>query len=149
MAITYAEICDAIADYLDATCPVLRRIQSYDEMTEGMQDWPTIQVYPEALETVAADSGTQWNTFGGALIQETHIIHVDFYARQRSHIGEDMAALVEGIDEICDALEPAGGCPPFELEGIKNYQWSWSRVVFEYASVMYMGARFVIRVRTF
>lgn len=148
MAITYMQICNAIEAYLAGTCPSLSRTQSYDELTEGMNDWPAIQVYPEACETVAADSGTQTTTFQLGVIQETLIFHVDYYARQRSHIYEDMKALVEGIDEIHTAMEDAG-CPPFGLEGIRSFQWSWQRVVFTYAAVDYMGARFTLRLRTF
>ena len=152
--ITYAQMCDAITAYL-ATAASLKRTESYDELSEGMQDTPTIQVYPEGCETVSADSGTHVATFGGGsgtpVIQETHIINVDYYARQRSHLGEDMAALVTGIDEIVTLLEAAHECPHFGLDGIKNYQWSWRRVIFDYGGQdnKYMGARFTITLRTF
>lgn len=148
MAITYAEMCDGVHDYLAATCPSLTRTQSFDELTEGMQDTPAIQVYPESGDPVSADSETQTFTMRAGVIQAVHVIHVDYYARQRSHIGEDMAALVAGLDEIYDALESAG-CPPFGLEGVKSYTWSWQRSAFEYGGVLYMGARFTLRLRTF
>jgi len=148
MAITYAQICDSIEAYLAIACPSVSRTQSYDELTEGMNDTPTLQVYPEACENVAAESGTQFTTFQGGVIQSTIIVHVDYYARQRNHIDEDMATLVAGLDELHTAFEEAG-CPPFGLEGIRSFQWSWNRVIFAYASVEYMGARFVLRLRTF
>lgn len=148
MAITYAQMCDAVEAYLAANCPSLVRSQSYDELTEGIHDEPLQQVYPESGDIVSTDSGTQTHTFRGGVVQSVHIIHVDYYARQRSHIGEDMAALVDGVDEIYTALE-AAGCPPFGLDGIKNFQWSWQRVAFEYGGVFYMGARFTLRLRVF
>lgn len=147
MAVTYQQMCDAIESYLAAATSLVRT-QSYDELTEGMQDTPTIQVYPEACDPVSAGSGTQTFALRGGVIQEVHTIHVDYYARQRSHIGQDMAALVGGIDEIVTLLEETG-CPPFGLEGIKNFQWSWRRVVFDYGGAAYMGARFTLTLRTF
>jgi hypothetical protein len=146
MAITYAEMLTAIHDHLDAA--LTARGQNYDKLTEGMNDTPAFQVYPESMDPASSDSGTQTFTLRGGVIQETHVIHVDYYARQRAHLGEDMALLVDGVDAIVDALE-AAGCPPFGLEGIKNFQWSWSRVLFDYGAVSYVGARFVLRVRTF
>ena len=145
--VTYAEMCDAVRDTL-AAAPSVARAQSYDELTEGMQDRPAFQVYPEGNDPVATDSATQMTTFGGAVIRETHIIHVDYYAAQRAHIGEDMATLVTGVDEIVDILE-AQVCPPFGLVGIKTFQWSWSRVTWDYGDVKYVGARFVLRLNTF
>ena len=100
MAITYKQIGTAIKDYLTTACPSIIRLQNYDELTEGMHDVPSIQIYPEGCENVATESGTQFTTFKGGVIQETLIWHVDYYARQRSHIGEDMEALVDGVDEI-------------------------------------------------
>jgi len=147
MTVTYAEMCDAITTTLAAAASV-ERAQSYDELTEGMQDQPAFQVYPEACDPVAAGSGTHVTTFGGGVIRETHIIHVDYYAAQRAHIGEDMATLVEGIDEIVPILE-AQTCPPFGLSGIKSFQWSWSRVTWDYGNVKYVGARFVLALNTF
>lgn len=147
VTLTYAEMCDTIRDTL-AAAPSVARAQSYDELTEGMQDQPAFQVYPEGCEPVAVGSATHVNTFRGGIIRETHTIHVDYYARQRSHIGEDMAAIVEGVDEIVPILE-AETCPPFGLSGIKTFQWSWARVVFEYGGVQYMGARFTIMLSTF
>lgn len=146
MAITYDQMLTAVYNHIDAA--LTARGQNFNALTEGMNDTPTIQVYPESCDPVSSDSGTQTFTFQSGVIQETHVVHVDYYARQRSHLGEDMAALVVGLDAICTAIE-AAGCPPFGLEGIKNFQWSWSRVLFDYGAVSYVGARFVLRLRTF
>lgn len=146
--ITYAQIGAGIKAYLAGACPSIIRLQNYKELTEGMQDTPGIQIYPEACDNVATESGTQFTTFGGGTIQETLIWHVDYYARQRNHLAEDMDTLVKGIDEIHTAMEDAG-CPPFGLDGIKSWQWSWLRVEFIYGAIAYVGARFTLRLRTF
>ncbi len=157
MAITLAQIVDAIEDTLDAAT-TLATSQTYDELTEGMQDTPTLQVYPESNEQVSADSGTDRRTFGGKggvenkpVREKVYVIHADYYARQRSHMGEDMTALVDGIDAMEDVLEDEDTGPFFGLDGIKALTWSWSRVTFIYGDEMirYVGARFIIRVWVF
>ena len=146
MAITYNQILTAVYNHLNAA--LTARGQNFNALTEGMNDTPAFQVYPESMDPASSDSGTQTFTLRSGVIQETHVIHVDYYARQRSHLGEDMAALVVGLDAICTSLE-AAGCPPFGLAGIKSFQWSWSRVLFDYGGVAYVGVRFVLRLRTF
>ena len=150
MAITLAQICDAIEDTLDEVT-TLKRSQSYDELTDGIQDTPLLQVYPESGFQSAA-SGTDRYTFGGSgnpVRQTEFTIHADYYARQRAHIGEDMKALVEGIDAMQNVFEGQDQKPYFGLTGISAFSWRWDRVQFEYAGVQYMGARFVVIVRVF
>jgi len=150
MAITLAQICDAIESTLDDATTVVRS-ESYDELSDGVQDTPLLQVYPEnGLQS--AGGATDRHTFGGGgdPARQTELtIHADYYARQRSHIGEDMAALVNGIDALQDVLEGQDQKPYFGLEGIRAFSWRWDRVVFEYAGVQYMGARFILTVRVF
>jgi hypothetical protein len=50
MAITYAQINDAIEDKLGAAMG-LARSQTYDELTDGMTDTPTLQVYWQRDDT--------------------------------------------------------------------------------------------------
>ena len=148
--ISLAQICDAIESELSAATTVTRS-QSYDKLTEGAHDLPMLQVYPEACDPVSTDSATDKLTLGGSPPhrQETYTIFADYYARQRSHIGEDMKALVDGIDAITARLEAQNTCPPFGLAGIRTFQWSWRRVAFDYGKVKYMGARFTIILRVF
>ncbi len=154
MAITLAQIVDAIEGTLDNATTVVRS-ESYDELTEGVQDVPLLQVYPESGEQDIA-SLTDRTTFGGSapttskpVRQTEFIIHADYYARQRSHIGEDMAALVNGIDALQNVLEGQDAKPYFGLSYIQAFHWRWERVIFTYASIDYMGARFYITVRVF
>jgi len=75
-----------------------------------------------------------------------YTIHADLYARQRSHINEDMAQLVTTVNQLENILD-AQPCPPFGMDEIVSFQWSWSQVVFDYGGVGYLGARFLITVR--
>lgn len=153
--VTVAQMCDAIDTTLGevlVTAGDLIKSLSYDELEEGMNDPNTLQVYPEEQSPVSVGSETQKLTFGGTpYIDEEIIIHADYYARQRSNIGEDMGGLVAGIDAIVTNLKTQN-CPnPFDLIGIATFQWSWRRVVFDYGEpeLKYVGARFRLVLRTF
>jgi hypothetical protein len=147
MAITIAQICDAIEETLGAATGITRA-QSYDELTEGIQgaDTPLLQVYPEANITDAMGTSDR-TTFGGGVRVKTYTIHADYYARQRSHIGLDMKQLVDSIDAIETVLEQQNSLPLFGLAGIKSFQWMWNRVQFDYGGAPFMGARFVLTIR--
>jgi hypothetical protein len=154
-SVTIAQICDAIDSTLGATLVAsgdLVRSDSYDELREGMNDENILQIYPEEETPVSTGSATQKLTFSDApYVDEEIVINADYYARQRSHIGEDMGQLVSGIDAIRANLK-GQNCPnPFGLTGIANFQWSWTRVVFDYGGpeLKYMGARFRLVLRTF
>ena len=140
-----ADILDGITDTIGAAT-LIERQQSYDELSEGMQDWPTIQVYPEGNTGTSRDSDTHKLTLSVKHTVKEYTIHVDVYARQRSHIGEDMKKLVEVIDQIENILDTQG-CPPFDVSSIISFRWSWSRTTFDYGGVLYAGARFVLTVR--
>jgi hypothetical protein len=153
--VTVAQICTAIDNTLGAalvTAGVLTRSDNYSELTEGMNDPGVLQIYPEEETPVSVGSSTQQLTFGNTpFVDEEIVIHADYYAQQRANIGEDMAALVTGIDAIRANLKTQH-CPnPFGLTGIATIQWSWQRVVFDYGApeLKYIGARFRIVARTF
>ena len=151
MSVTLAEICDAVEDTLAAAITVIRS-ESYDELTEGVHaaDVPLLQVYPEAgLQD--AGGRTDRYTFQAGARQTEFTLHADYFARQRSHIGLDMKALVNGIDALQNVLEAQDKKPYFGLDGIRAFSWTWSRVVFAYGDpqLAYMGARFVLLVRVF
>lgn len=154
-SLTVAQICDAIDVSLGevlVTAGDLVKSLSFDELEEGINDPNTLQVYPEEQSPVAMGSATQQITLGSdPFIDEEIVIHADYYARQRSHIGEDMGGLVAGIDAIRANLK-GQNCPnPFDLIGIATFQWSWTRVVFDYGApeLKYVGARFRLVLRTF
>ena len=149
MNVTLAQILDAITTTLE-TATTNPRGESYDELTESIPDLPLLQVYPESANQDPA-GGTERTSFGAGVRQTSLVVNADYYARQRSDIGEDMAALVNGIDAITDVLEGQDKKPYFGLDGIKAFAWSWSRVVFLYGDPeqKYIGARFVITLRFF
>ncbi|MDD5517860.1 MAG: hypothetical protein PHV98_00730 [Candidatus Omnitrophica bacterium] len=147
--ITLAQMINAVETTLSAAASI-KNSQSYNQLTEGMNDLPCLQVYPEAANQDAQYS-TDRTTFKGGCRQTSVTIFADYFARQRSHLGEDMVQLVTGIDEITDIFEAQDTQPYFGLVGIKNFHWSWQRVVFTYAdeSIKYMGARFMIVLRVY
>jgi hypothetical protein len=153
--VTIKQICDAIDTTLGQALIAsgdLTDSQNFNELTEGINDERILQIYPEEQTPVSMGSATQKITFGSTpFIDEEIVIFCDYYGRQRSHIGEDMAQLVSGIDVIRANLKTQN-CPnPFALTGIANFQWSWNRVVFEYGGpeLKYIGARFRLVLRTF
>ncbi len=148
-AISIAQICNAVESTL-STAAGLVRTQSYDELTEGMQDAPTLQVYPESgLQDPMGNADR--TTFKAGVRQTELVVHADLYARQRSNLGEDMAKLVTVLDQLITILEAQDTKPYFGLTGIKAFAWSWSRVIFQYGDPgqSFMGARFILRLRIF
>jgi hypothetical protein len=149
MAVTIAQICDAIEDTLnDATS--MATSQSYDELKEGIHsgDLPLIQIYPESNEC-AFGSGTDRTTFQGGVRNKHYIIHCDLYARQRSHLAEDMKKTVEMIDELETIFEQQNLKDYFGLDGIKAFKWSWTRSLLTSAEAEFYGARFIIEIWVF
>ena len=148
--ITIAEILDAITALL-LNASEVDYAQSYDELTEGIIDDKLLQVYWEATIQDPESEGTAQTSFQGEIRQTELTIHADYFATTRKHIGEDMAVLIAGIDEIQARLETQKKKPYFGLAGIKAYKWSAQRVVFEYGdpAVRYTGARHIITIRVF
>lgn len=149
-------ICDAVATAMATIpAPTVERVQSYDELTSGMNTLPTIQVYPERWETDVSTE-TDRTTFVDAITgvpgvrQCEVLIRIDVYVRQRSQLDEDWGEAVTVGSAVQDKLEEQGTCPPlFDLIGIKSMHWTASRVVFDYASILYTGWRFELSLRIF
>ena len=148
MAITLAQMNSAIESTL-ATATGLTFTQDFDELSEGINDTPLLQVYWEDTNTDPA-SGTSMTSFAGRVRQTSLTFFGDLYARQRSHMAEDMAALYPLIDAIQVVLEAQDTAPYFGLDGIKALEsWSARRIVFEYGGSRYVGGRFIIKLRVF
>lgn len=147
--ILITEIADAIKTTL-ATASTVKRAMGYSELTENIPDVPLIQVYWNRSEQDASPGSKADRTTFGAGVRNTLIqFYVDYYARARSHIGEDMAALMEGLDAIQIIVEAQDTKPYFGLDGIKAFRWYADRVEFVYGGTNYAGVRFVLTVRTF
>jgi len=145
MAVTIGEICDAIETTLSAAVGLISS-QSYDELQEGLPaaDLPLIQVYWEGF-MMDPWGETDRQTFRGGVRNKPIIIHVDLYATRRSHIGEDMKAVVDGVDALIDVLEEQDTKPYFGLVGLKAFSVDdVVRAEFIYGNESYLGARFVL-----
>lgn len=149
MSITIGQILDAVELTLSAA-PTLARSMSYDELTEGINDTPLLQVYAES-GTQDTTNSVDRTTFLAGVRQTELIVHCDYYAQQRKHIGEDMAALVDGIDAMFNIFEAQRSSPFFGLQGIQAFHFSFSRVTFDYGAqnIRYVGARFTLTLRIF
>ena len=147
--ITLAQICNAIKTTL-ATAAEVDVSQSYNELTEAVVDQKLLQVYPDSGQQDPSGS-TDRTTFQAKVRQTSITILVDYYAKQRSNLGEDMAQLVDGIDAITNVFEAQDTKPYFGLDGIRAFSWSWQRATFEYGDPLQrlIGARFTIILRIF
>lgn len=148
-SITVAQICDAVKNTL-ATAPILARAMSYNQLTEGINDTPTLQVYWDNSDLDPSGNADR-TTFKAGVRQTNVVIFCDYYARQRKHIGEDMAALVNGIDAMTAIFEVQDTKPYFGLDGIKAFHVSPQHVTFEYGetAIKYTSARFTLTIRVF
>lgn len=149
MAVTLAALLNGVETTLSAAAG-LQTSTAFDEMTEGIAslDCPRLEVYPERGTT--DPSGTTDRTSFTACIQQSVIIfHADLYARQRSEMGEDMAAVVTLLDQLIPILEAQERPPFFGVDGIKAFRWRWNRAVFLRAEARYVGARFTIELRVY
>jgi len=154
-----APICSAIADTFKAasiTDPVsgnVLRVQDYDELTEGLADMPTLQVYPQGGTTDVATANDR-SAFRGRVRQTDTTFILDLYARRRVHIGEDMEIVVKLVDLVIAVLQnqttqPMFGLTVGNIKPIKSFEWNWARVLLDYSIEQYVGARFELVVRTF
>lgn len=149
MAITYAQITDAIESVLGAATG-LERSQSYDELTDGMTDAPTLQVYWQR-DVTDPQGTTHQTTFRRGVQQTEMVFYADLFARQRSHIGEDMQTLYAAMESVRTTLEAETVKPYFNLDGIEAFRWTAEKVTFEYGDPVlpYLGVRYTITVRVF
>jgi hypothetical protein len=163
--ISLMDICDGIAAAfhglvvtLNAGSPAVPIIaQSYDNLTEGQQDCPTIQVYPTD-SLVDSQNETDRTTFKGCMKNGWYIFPVRGFARQRSHLGEDMEAAVRMWDaceaileeEGTDCAASTGACTFFGVPGIRNIRWSGRcPATWNYGGVDYAGFELTIELEVF
>ena len=163
--ISIMDICDGIAATFHGTMVVLDAglaavpiiAQSYDQLTEGLQDTPTVQVIPDT-SLVDASTDTDRTTFKGCIKHGRYQFEVTGYARQRSQVDEDMAGSIrlwdalEAIleEEGTDCAVTTGTCTFFGVPDIKGISWSGQgRVALVYGGVQYIGCEVLIVVEVF
>lgn len=146
--ITLTQIVEAIRLELDGIAS-FKQVQGGSTITESIPETPLGQVY---VETVQQDvtSQTDQTTFGTSPTRQTQIIvHVDVYARVRSNIGTDMAAIMTVADAVITELESQPPAKPFSLTGLRAFNWTANRVIFTYANQELVGMRFVLTFRVY
>ena len=163
--ITIMDICDGIATTFDGLMVTLNVGQpavalialSYDELKEGEQDCPTLQVIPTDSQVDGATE-TDRTTFKGCMKNGWYTFSVRGFARQRSHLGEDMEAAVRLWDALEAVLEEEGTdcdytlgtCTFFGVPGIRNIRWTGvGPVAHPWAGVTYVGPEITIGVEVF
>jgi len=152
-SVTLTQLVEAIATTFEGVAALI--VQEAEEATEGIQDPPILQIYPETWNADAGGGNTDRTTFGGGRRQTDITILADLYAKERSHIGEDFAVLLPLVDAMIDILEAQDAQPYFGLAdvrgnpGIASFRWSGERVTIVYAQQRFVGARFTITCRIF
>jgi len=132
---------------------VVNKVEDISELSEGIQDQPMMQVYWQSIVNDVSGS-TDRTTFRGGVRQQDIVFHVDIYAQQRAHIGEDMSAMLTVVDAVIDKLEEQNIKPYFGLtedaiRPIKAFSWQGDRAEFRYGDYQYVGARFTLSFRVF
>lgn len=154
MAITIAQICSDIQTAMTGITTASGKtiiVHNYDEIKEGMPDYPLMQIYPEDLEV---DSRTETDATTLSKVVRVHrlTVHLDVYAHTRNQIDENMQEMVECWDAVEDQLEDTtsgAGCPIFNQELIRNIHWTAERVRFEYQTLEFSGVRFILTLEVF
>jgi len=149
MSITLAQICNAVATTFGAATG-LTYTQSYNQLKEGVNDTPTLQVYWENIGGDPSGNADR-TTFKGIVRQADVQIYCDLYAAQRSEVGENMAVLLPLVDAMIDVIEQQDTKAYFGLVGLKGFHWTAQRVVFQYTDTLrlYYGARFILTFKVF
>jgi hypothetical protein len=129
-----------------AAVVVAGRLEQYDELTEGMPDRGTLQVYPDQNIGTSFDSDTHKRTLATKHTLKEYVILADFYVRPRSQIADGMDEFVQAVDDFEDILD-VQDCPNFGRPEIRSFVWNWDRVIFDYAGEQYVGLRIFITIR--
>ena len=145
MSITLAEICDGIKDGFSSAAN-LRVSQSYDELTEGIHDFPLMQVYPSRGHADAANANDR-TTFSGGIRQTEFVIVADIYVSPMADIAEDMADTVALIDQLWDLCEDQTSADFFDITGCRSWNWSFDYATLIYAGISYRGVRWTFTIR--
>jgi len=150
MNVTQTQIADALKDTLSLSETVKRSMTPAD-MKESIPDLPLLQIYPQSVRGASGSSQNDRNTFRGGVREQEQVWHVDAYARQRSYIGEDMAAVLTLTDAVIVVFERQQVKPYFGLAGIQGFRWQGERVTFVYGDpeTKYVGVRFTLTLTLF
>jgi len=163
--ISIMDICDGIAAAFNGIVVTLNAgaaavaviAHSYAAYSEGQQNTPTAQVVP-LTSLVDATTDTDRTTFKGCMKNGWYNFTVRGFARQRSHLGEDMEAAIRLWDALEAVLEEegtdcgvhTGTCTFFGVAGIRNIRWSGlGRVAHDWGGATYIGPEITIGLEVF
>lgn len=123
-AATKAELCNAITEVLGAA-PIIKNAQTYNELTEGINTFPTLQVYPTDSGGGSAGGTTSRRTMGqvSPVRQEQVTVVVDIYCSQRKDLKNDMRKVIEVWDAMEAVLDEQVVAPYFACPGIREFSW--------------------------
>lgn len=143
-AVKIGDLVKAIRDDL-ASASGVKLSTGYDTLTEGINEFPLVQVIPEEGD-LAYQSKTERTTFGATLRQEQTTINVDVYASQRHNLADDMKSVIDMADNVKARLELQKTTPPFGVAGVDTWRATWRRVTFVYGEpeMKYTGIRFIL-----
>jgi len=148
--VTLGELCDSIVATFNAGM-TLTRVQSYDEITEGVNagDTPLLMVYTQDVlgdPTGETDRGT-FMTGNASIKVKEMLFYCDFYTSQRAHAAEDVGDQVDTMSAAVDVIEGQNEYPYWNNSAIKaTTGWHMYRVQFDYAGAMYSGFRIELTV---
>lgn len=156
--VTLPEIVDAVADKLRLATVIMPgelvarafTVQSYDELTEAIQDIPAIQVFLDGI-TVDSNTTTDRHTMRVGTQKSTLSLVVRTFARQRSNVNDDMAAVLACWDAVEATLEQVSlDCQPFfGLEAIRSFHWTAAPMLYDYGRVLYVGIEHTLTLEVF
>lgn len=155
MPITIAQICTATETALSGivtTNGLTILTHNYNEIKEGMPDYPLLEVYPEDLEVDSRNENDAHTLDKSGTRVHRLTVNVDVYVHTRNQIDENMEDVVDCWDAVEDRLEDTttgAGCPIFSQEFIRNIHWTAERVTFTRQSLEYSGIRFVLVMEVF
>lgn len=149
MGIDLLQVCSDIKDTLEAASGIVKA-QSIEDLTEGYEDLPLLQVYFESGETDTMTGGDRSTFRAGTRVSDT-LVYADVICTQRSHLDQDMTKIAEMLAAVEEVLEEQQVKPYFGNASIKGFSWSWRRVNFDRGEqgITYPGLRFSINVKVF
>jgi hypothetical protein len=147
MSVTYYDLVHAVGNTFKAI-PSIKQVQVLEDIEEGVGDTPLLKVYYGDSETDAVGD-TDRTSFDASIRQTVITVKVEGYARQRSHIGEDLRAQLDLIDRLDARLCEQVKQPYFGLPVIQVFHWKFERVTYRIGegatAVLFAGCDLEIR----
>ena len=146
------DMVDAVAQHLGRAN--IKYVQSHEGLTEGIHDFPTMQVYAESGDP-EPESGTYTTTFRGGVKQEDLYLKAVVYTGKRSHLAANVTAEIRVIDSVREVFHEINTKHSdgnqqdgyFGRTEIQSWQYDWQRVTITHNQEQYFGVEFEIVLR--